>query len=105
MGNRIDQLRLLEKESPNDDFIIYTIGLELVKDSHLEAELYFDKNHKINPNYLPNYYQHGKLKLELGKFSDAKSILEEGILLAQKVKNNHTLKELEFLLEDVEDNI
>jgi tetratricopeptide (TPR) repeat protein len=84
MESRIKQLRIFEKESPNDDFIIYTIGLELLKSSVSEAEIYFEKNHKLNPNYLANFYQLGKLKLELGKFLEAQSILEEGISLAKK---------------------
>ena len=105
MGSRIDQLRILEEESPNDDFIIYTIGLELLKTSPTEAEIYLDKNHKLNPNYLANFYQLGKLKLELGKFTEAKAVLNEGIILAKKEKNNHTLNELQFLLEDIEDEL
>lgn len=105
MNSRIEQLRKLEKESPKDDFIIYTIGLELLNSSPKEAEIYFEKNHKLNPNYLANFYQLGKLKLELGKYDEAKVILEEAIELAKKLKNNHTLNELEFLLEDVEDSI
>ncbi len=105
MGSKIDQLRILEQESPNDDFVLYTIGLELLKSSLPEAEFYFEKNHKFNPNYLANFYQLGKLKLEIGKFSEAKAILGEGILLAKKEKNNHTLSELQFLLEDVEDEL
>ena len=105
MGSRIDQLRILEKESPNDDFILYTIGLELLKSSTSDAEVYFEKNYKLNPNYLANFYQLGKLKLELGKFSEAQSILEEGIILAIKENNKHTKSELEFLLEDVEDEL
>ena len=105
MASRIEQLRILEEESPNDDFVIYTIGLELLKSSTAEAETYFDKNHKLNPNYLANFYQLGKLKLELGKYDEAKIILEEGITLAKKDNNKHAQNELEFLLEDVEDEL
>lgn len=103
MNDRLQQLKALEKESPKDEFILYTIGLELLKSSEIDAELYFEKNRDNNPDYLANYYQLGKLKSELGKLSEAKSIIEEGIIVAKNQKNQHTLNELEFLLEDVED--
>lgn len=91
---RIQYLRNLISESPTDPFPSYALILETGPDSPdfgLESWLNFQIQF---PDYLPQYFQSGMAALKMNQKERALSIWKEGIQLAEKQSNAHTLAEL-----------
>jgi len=102
--NRIEQLHNMIKNSPTDTFLHYALGLEYIKqDNYKDAQQSFDTVLKIDNNYLPVYYQIGKLMEVLDKLDEAKKIYLSGIELARSQADMHTQKELETALALLDD--
>ena len=102
--SRIDMLiKLLEKE-PEDIFLNYVLGIELVAEIDLSgAETQFKKVIAIENNYIPAYYQLGKLFESQLKKDEALRFYQQGLVFAKEKKDHKTVNEFEeaiFLLED-----
>lgn len=97
-------LKLLEMRAlkPDDPFFVYALGLEyLQKNDTTEAEKYFQETLRSFPDYLPTYYQYGKLLEEKNDPKNALAFYEKGIALAKRLGDKKTQGELEsavFLL-------
>jgi len=101
--SRIDMLlRLLEHE-PNDLFLNYALGLEYVAELSLaDGERQFKHVLTIETNYIPAYYQLGKLFESQVKNAEALQFFKEGLQKAREQKNNKAINEFEeaiFMLE------
>jgi Tfp pilus assembly protein PilF len=96
-------IKLLEKE-PEDIFLNFTLGLEYVAELNVtEAENQFKLVLKINPDYIPAYYQLGKLFESQLKNPEALSFYKTGLEKAKEQKNNKAVNEFGeaiFMLED-----
>ena len=95
MNDRINELKNLLKDDPEDAFLHYAMGLEYVKEGNtllaLERfEILLDKY----PDYLPVYYQAAHLYLEVSDREQAEKTFKEGIALAMRLDENKTLLEL-----------
>lgn len=101
MSSRIDRIRALVATNPGDPFGRYSLAMEERKISAEAALLSFAQLRRDHPDYLPAYYQHGKLLADQGRAEDAKEVLGAGIALAQRVRDGHALGELTALLEEV----
>lgn len=99
---RIKKLLEIKGLKPEDPFPIYTLGLEYLQNNDItEAEKYFAETLRSFPDYLPTYYQYGKLLEEKGEPENAEKTYKNGIALAEKLGNLKTKRELEeavFLL-------
>ncbi len=101
---RIDMvIKLLENE-PDDLFLNYTLGLEYVAELNLpEAENLFKKALELNDDYIPAYYQLGKLFESQTKNDEALHYFKKGLAKAKEQKNNKAINEFGeaiFMLED-----
>lgn len=102
---RIDQLiGMLEKE-PNDLFLNYALGLEYCNDLQraADAESQFRIVLGIDPNYIPAYYQLGRLFAALLRTPEAIEFYKIGLEKAREQKNNKAINEFGealFMLED-----
>lgn len=96
-------LQMLEKE-PDDIFLNYALGVEYVSDLSLQqAEAAFTKVLKIKPDYIPAYYQIGKLFESQLKNEEALKYFRKGLEFAKAEKNNKAINEFGeaiFMLED-----
>jgi tetratricopeptide (TPR) repeat protein len=94
---------MLEKE-PNDLFLNYALAVEFVGEKKFEqAEKQFLKTTKIDPEYLPCYYQLGQVAEKINREKEALEYYHKGVELAKKQNNNKALNELNeaiWLLED-----
>ena len=95
MTERLEQLvKILEDDSHNS-FVIYAIAKEYEKAGHpLVAETYYRKLKELDPSYIGLYYHLGKLYEALGRIELALETYEDGIFMAQKLGDQHSLAEL-----------
>lgn len=102
--NRKELLLSLLKEDPNDPFARYALALEYRKENLLhKAQEVFEALKNDHPDYLPLYYQLGKLIEESGDEQGAMAIYREGLALATVQRDLKTRSELEeaiWMLED-----
>ncbi|MBL7924572.1 MAG: tetratricopeptide repeat protein [Bacteroidia bacterium] len=102
---RVEQLKQLLEQDPQDAFCRYALGLELAGSTiHQEEALQvFMDLLKDQPDYLPVYYQLGQLYKNKGMTEDALEVVERGMEIALQQGNRHTFSELEFLKDELLD--
>ena len=87
--SRIDMIINMLKSEPNDLFLNYTLGLEYVAELSLQdAEFQFKKTLEINVDYIPAFYQLGKLFESQLKNTEALHYFKLGLEQAKSQKNN-----------------
>lgn len=101
---RIQSLAEMLKLEPNDLFLNYSLGIELVAINKLtEAETQYKKVLDFNKDYLAVYYQLGKLYEAKDSINEALAIYRLGLEKAKSQKNNKAINEINeaiFLIED-----
>ncbi len=103
-GKRLEELRKFLEEDPDDPFLKYALALEMIAmDQHEQACNELHALLEKHPDYLPAYYIVAKESLHLNQRETATSLLQQGIVLAKKLNNKHTLAELMGLLDELED--
>ena len=91
---RIEQLKRMLKETPDDPFLHYALALEHVDESPVRAREIFEKLLTQFADYLPAYYHAAHLFWTLEEFEKAAETFDRGIELAIKVNDQHALREL-----------
>lgn len=87
-------LEMLEN-NPGDTFLRYAAALEYIKLEETDTAIdLLSKLVKDNPDYLPSYYQLGKLLEEKGKSDKAITIYKKGAEVAGQQNDTKTLGEL-----------
>lgn len=101
-STRLDQLIEMHREDTSDSFVRYAIGLEYIgRRNFSEALNWFEELRKVDPDYLPTYYQLGSVYEELDREDDAKKIYEEGLVIGRKQNDLHTVSELQGALDQL----
>jgi Tfp pilus assembly protein PilF len=104
MSSRLDQLLVMLREEPQDDFLRYAVAVEYAAAGDLQQaiarieSLIADK-----PDYLGAYYKLGQLHEQAGVTEKALDVYRRGAVVAKKQGNTKTLGELNtaiMLLED-----
>ena len=101
---RLNRLKEFLLQSPEDSFLRYGIALEYAgmgNESEAIKHLEDLKNH--DSEYLPTYYQLGKLYEKKRQNEWAILNYRQGIEIAKRQKDNHTLSELNAALDDLLD--
>lgn len=102
--SRLDMLIDLLSKEPNDVFLTYALGIEYLAELDLsDAEEYFKKTLALNADYIPAYYQLGKLYESQVKNAEALQFFKEGLTKAMSQKNSKAINEFNeaiFMLED-----
>ena len=95
MNDRINELKNLLMDDPNDAFLHYALGLEYVKAGDTERAIErFEILMLEYPDYLPVYYQAAHLYMENNNTGQAEKTFLKGIELAGQLKENKTFREL-----------
>lgn len=105
MSHRITQLQQYVNEDPADPFNLYALALEYQKTDEGKALDIFNRLCQEHAEYIPTYYQLGKLHQASGKNEMALQVFERGIEMARKQNDLKALRELqaakqELLFED-----
>lgn len=93
--SRIEQIREMLRDEPEDAFLIYALALEYEKaGQEQEAISSLVTLQQKQPAYLPVYYKLGKLNEGLGQVQKAITYYKEGIEVARQQNDQKTLGEL-----------
>jgi len=102
-NSKLQQLESFIKETPNDPFLVYAIGLEYQKINDLDkTRQYFNQLVENFPDYLGVYYRYAALEVELNNIDKAKTLYKKGIEVAKSQNNHKTLAELKGALMNLE---
>ncbi len=97
---RLDVIRKIVAQQPNDPFPRYGLAMELTKTGqHDEAEQAFAELEQKFPDYVPQYLMRANLLIEMKRGEDAKGVLQRGIAAAQRKGDGHALGELQAALD------
>lgn len=107
MSGRIEQLEAFVNEDPDDPFNLYALALEYSKSDGRKAINIFNQLLKKHPDYVPTYYQLGKLYIDFSENEKALEAFNIGIRITTEKKDHKALRELQSarqqLLSDLED--
>lgn len=105
MSSRLQQLLDFHRKDPSDTFIRYGIALEYTSQQQYEEALsWFEALRTGFPDYLPTYYMLGDLYRRLNRLSDARAVYTEGVAVARKANDMHTLSEINAALDELDDD-
>lgn len=100
---RIEQIRQMLADAPEDLFLKHALALEYIKSEQDEkAQLLFEEILNTDPEYIGSYYHLGKLYERKRLGLRAGEIYEKGILMAMAAGDHHAAGELRSALEDLE---
>jgi len=92
---RLDLIAEMLEKNPDDTFLNYAAALEHKKNKEIKKSIkIFKKIIQNDPEYLPTYYQLGKLLEETGKTDAAIEVYKEGSVLAKKKNDIKAMGEL-----------
>lgn len=91
----LSQLEEYAREDPQDPFNHYALALEYLKTDVVKAQLVMEQLIVMHSQYVPTYYQLGKLYAEKGDAEAALSTFERGIVAARNAGDHKALREIE----------
>jgi hypothetical protein len=99
MPSRREKIEAMLVDDPADEFLRYSLALELDKEGAHERSLTeFDALMRAASPYVPAFFMAAQQLTRLGRVADARSRLREGIEQARAVGNAHAAGEMsEFL--------
>jgi tetratricopeptide (TPR) repeat protein len=99
---RIRQLEQYIEEDPTDPFNHYALALEYINADKRKAMSLFMNLVTAHEEYLPVYYQLGKLYEALNEPQQAIHYYTKGVALAHRKNDVKTLRELRAALQELE---
>ena len=101
---RLQKLKEMEAEKPDDAFLKYAIALEYVSTgADEEAKPYFELLLQQFPDYVATYLHVGGLYERMGKVTEAMDAYKKGMEAAKKANDNKAYGELNEALLLAED--
>jgi len=97
--SRREVLEQFVADKPADAFARYGLALECVKlGDDSAATGHFHKLLESNPEYVAGYFQFGQLLGRLGRLDEARKLLSDGIVVAQRTGDVHARDEMQAAL-------
>lgn len=96
MGStRLEVLRSMVEQKPEDGFSRYGLAMEYVRAGDLESAVAeFETLLRYNPNYAAGYFHGGQTLEKLGRIEDAREFYRRGIDVTGTTGDGHTRSEL-----------
>jgi tetratricopeptide (TPR) repeat protein len=102
--SRREVLEQFVTQKPADAFARYGLALECAKAGDDQAATdHFQKLLETNPQYVAGYFQFGQLLSRLGRLDEARKLLSDGIVVAQKAGDSHSRDEMQAALSSLRD--
>jgi len=93
--NKIEQLLMFHKETPDDPFLIYALANAYQKQKEYKnAIMYYELLLEKHPNYDGTYLHYAQLNTFLKKFDKANEIYIKGITILTQLNDTKNLNEL-----------
>jgi len=99
MSKKLARIRALLESDPNNAFGWYSLAMEERKTDEGAALATFARVRRDFPEYLPNYYHYAQAAAAGGDLEQARQLYRDGIELARKLGDTHTLSELQGALD------
>jgi|ERR1700733_10495168 tetratricopeptide (TPR) repeat protein len=97
--SRRETLEQFVAKKPNDAFALYGLAMECANlGDDQSAASHFQKLIETNPGYVAGYFQFGQFLSRLGRLEDARKLLSDGIVVAQKAGDAHARDEMQAAL-------
>jgi tetratricopeptide (TPR) repeat protein len=97
--NRLDVLKQMVAQDPNNTFARYGLAMELAKSGDLkQAVEEYRKVLQLDENYAAAYYHGGQALEKLGDLEQARALYEKGIEITTRKGDGHTRAEIEAAL-------
>jgi tetratricopeptide (TPR) repeat protein len=97
--SRRELLEQFVAEKPQDAFARYGLALECAKlGDDPAASDHFHKLLELHPTYVAGYFQFGQLLARLGRLDEARKLLSDGVVVAQKAGDMHARDEMQSAL-------
>lgn len=100
MSNRLEALRNMVAQNPNDTFSRYGLAMEYANSGDLERAVQeYQALLAVNPNYPAAYYHGGQALEKLGRREEARALLRQGIDVTTRIGDLHTRSEIQAALD------
>jgi len=97
--NRLDILKEMLSQDPNNSFARYGLAMEYTKSDQLaQAVSEFESLMSSDETYVAAYYHCGQVLERLGRIDDARATYEKGIEVSTRKGDLHTRAEIEAAL-------
>jgi len=94
--DRLATLLTMARDKPNDPFLIFALALEYKSGGNEgESRVYFERLVNEFPDYVPTYYQYGKMEEEKGDLKNAAKLYSIGMEKAKATGDFKTARELQ----------
>lgn len=101
-SDRIEQLKRLLEQDPNDAFCLYGLAQEYVQRGENDRALeYFRRTVEVDPDSSYGFYHMARVQAAEGHLDDAKATLAKGIEAAQRTGDAKARGELHDLLDSL----
>ena len=100
MNNRLEVLKTMVAQNPNDSFSRYGLAMEYANSGDLEqASREYQALLAVNPNYSAAYYHGGQTLEKLGRREQARELYQQGIEATTRIGDLHTRSEIQAALD------
>lgn len=103
--NEPDRLNLLLQfleQNPGDAFARYGLAMEYSRLGQTETALdQYRKLLELHPDYANGYFMAAQTLERAGRTDEAKKMLENGIAAAKRAGNQHALREMSAMLDEI----
>ena len=100
MSSRLEVLKTMAEQDPQNTFVLYGLAMEYVKAGELDRAVEgFERVLAINPAYGAAYYHAGQALEKLDRPADAAQMYRRGIDATKRSGDAHTQSELQAALD------
>jgi tetratricopeptide (TPR) repeat protein len=97
--SRREVLEQFVAQKPGDAFARYGLAMECANLGDDDAAAsHFRQLLETNPTYVAGYFQFGQFLSRLGKIEEARKMLSDGVVVAQKAGDAHARDEMQAAL-------
>ncbi|MBZ5578468.1 MAG: tetratricopeptide repeat protein [Acidobacteriia bacterium] len=97
--NRLETLKSLVAQNPQDSFLRYGLAMEYRNTGDLEAAIgEFQTLIAANPDYVAAYFHGGQTLERAERLDEARTLYQSGIEASQRTGDGHARSELEAAL-------
>jgi tetratricopeptide (TPR) repeat protein len=100
MSNRLEVLKNMVAQNPNDSFSRYGLTMEYANSGDLEQAIReYRTLLTANPNYAAAYYHGGQALEKLGRTGEARTLYQQGIEASTRIGDLHARSEMQAALD------